>query len=45
MTEEEWKFEGPAGHFVIPRELLEVYQAQLENLLKKCGFVVEWREK
>lgn len=39
-----WHFEGPEGHFLIPKKILPLTQVQLEHLLTKCGFVVEWRE-
>jgi len=43
--EEIWYFEGPEGPFIIPKAILPLNQVQLENLLVKCGFVVEWRKK
>lgn len=42
--EKVWEFEGPQGPFTIPWSLLSINNVQLENLLTKCGFVVEWRE-
>jgi len=42
--EKVWEFEGPGGPFTIPWSLLPISQAQLEGLLTRCGFVVEWRE-
>ncbi|KKL08395.1 hypothetical protein LCGC14_2576260, partial [marine sediment metagenome] len=40
-----WEFEGPQGPFTIPYSLLSLKRIRLEQLLVKCGFVVEWREK
>ncbi|KKN30691.1 hypothetical protein LCGC14_0831500 [marine sediment metagenome] len=40
-----WFFEGPEGNFIIPKSILPLNKVQLENLLTKCGFVVEWRDK
>ena len=39
-----WEFEGPQGPFTIPYSLLPLKRIRLEQLLAKCGFVVEWRE-
>ncbi len=40
-----FEFEGPQGPFTIPYSLLPLPKVRLQNLLEKCGFVVEWRDK